>query len=326
MNDDQLPLFELGGEPIISEDDLRRPEWLTALKNVKSIGNKRTILLVEHFKSASRLIVATRDEIASVIGKKDIDLTQLLPIQPTNNGEMNMTSYYEEDYPSGLRDLDDAPLFLWYRGEIPKQKAMAIVGTRNIDEWGVSTTRKLAKIAGEAGVVVVSGLAHGVDTEAHKGCLDSGTPTVAILACDVRFPTPKANKELAEEIIKSGGCLIAEVPPGTETESHALVSRNRLQAAWGRSLLVTQCGIPSGTLHTVRFAMELNRPVVVLRPPPNAMGEQYAGNWNLTEDHKFDSRILGGSKGFQEKVQSRMTGADIVIASESEFENFLANV
>jgi DNA processing protein len=326
MNEGQLPFFDAAPEPSNSQDDLRRPEWLAALKNVNSIGNKRAILLVEYFKSASRLIDASNEEIASVIGKKDVDLTHLKPITPFTSDDMKMTSYYEEDYPAGLRDLEDAPLFLWYRGQIPKQKAIAIVGTRNIDEWGISTTRKLAKMAGDSGFVVVSGLALGVDTEAHKGCLESVTPTVAILACDVRFPTPKANKELSEEIVRRGGCVIAEVPPGTETESHALVSRNRLQAAWAETLLVTQCGIPSGTLHTVRFAMELQRPVAVLRPPAEARGEQYAGNWNLAEDYKFDSRILGGSKSFQEKVQGRVTGADKVISSISEFEKYLEDV
>lgn len=326
MSEYQLPLFEDNSAPVEAEDDLRRPEWLAALKKVNSIGNKRTILLVEHFKSASQLMKAPKEEIASVIGKRDVDLSSLVPQKPFAHDEMKLTSFYEEDFPAGLRDLEDAPLFLWYRGEIPKQKAIAIVGTRNIDDWGISTTQKLAKMAGDSGFVVVSGLALGVDTEAHKGCLESSSPTVAILACDVRFPTPKANKELAEEIINRGGCLVAEVPPGTETESHALISRNRLQAAWAQSLLVTQCGIPSGTLHTVRFAMELHRSVAVLRPPAGARGEQYAGNWNLTEDYKFDSRILGGSKSFQEKVQSRITGADSVIASQSEFEKFLADV
>jgi len=299
---------------------------LAAIKSVSSIGNKRTILLVEHFKSATSLLEATSEEIASVIGKKNLNLRHIEPAPLSSTDEMKMTSYYEEDYPAGLRDLDDAPLFLWYRGVIPRQKAIAIVGTRNIDDWGVSTTRKLAKMVGDSGVVVVSGLALGVDTEAHKGCLDSGTPTVAILACDVRFPTPNTNKQLSEEIINKGGCLIAEVPPGTETESHALVSRNRLQAAWAQSLLVTQCGIPSGTLHTVRFAMELHRPIAVLRPPAGAQGKQYAGNWNLTDDHEFDSSILGGSKRFQDQVRNRVTGADLVIGSQSEFESYLSNV
>jgi DNA protecting protein DprA len=326
LSSDQLPLFETGAEPTSKEDDLRQPQWLAAIKNVNSIGNKRTIALVEHFKSSTRLIEASEEEIATVIGKKGVVFSKLEPLRVSATQDSKITSYYADDYPAGLRDLDDAPLFLWYRGVIPQQKSIAIVGTRNADEWGANTTRKFSRMAGEAGFVVVSGLALGVDTQAHIGCLEAEMPTVAILACDVNSPTPKSNENLAEEIVNRGGCLIAEVPPGTVTESHALVSRNRLQAAWAKSLLVTQCGIPSGTLHTVRFAMELKRKVAVLRPPEVALGDQYAGNWNLTDDFRFDSRILGGSQKFQEKVQSRKTGADIVIGTQSEFEDYLKNV
>ena len=209
---------------------------------------------------------------------------------------------------------------------IPTNKSLSIVGTRNADDWGRSTTRLLAKMCGEHGYTVVSGLALGIDTEAHLGCLESNSPTVAILACDVRFPTPKSNSTLAEDILEKGGCLIAEVPPGSETESFALVARNRLQAAWSQGLIVTQCGIPSGTLHTVRFALELGRKLIVLSPPIDAEGSQYAGNWNLVDEFKFDSRILGGTKKFQETVQVRKRGADISIGSISEFEKYLENV
>ncbi len=326
MSSEQIPLFEPVAWTMTPADDLRNPEWLAGIKNKKSIGNKRTILLVEYFKSAQRLISASPEEIATVIGLRGMVFADLEPMPVTDHSEMTMMTFYDPDYPHGLRDLDDPPVFLWYRGSIPKQKAIAIVGTRNFDEWGRTTTRKLAKRVGEAGFVVVSGLALGVDTEAHKGCLDSGTPTVAILACDVRFPSPKANRDLAEQIINSGGCLIAEAVPGSQTENNALVARNRLQAAWAPSLLVTQCGIPSGTLHTVRFALELHRPVAVLRPPANSNNEQYAGNICLTEEYKFDSAVLGGPRKFQDKFKGRITGADIVINSQSDFEKYLASV
>ena len=188
---------------------------------------------------------------------------------------------------------------------------------------GRNTTRALAKLAGEHNWIVVSGLALGIDTEAHIGCLESTAPTVAILACDVRAPSPKSNAALADQILEKGGCLIAEVPPGTTTEGHALVARNRLQAAWAKSVLVTQCGIPSGTLHTARFALELGRPLIVLEPPKGGIGDQYAGNLALTQEYKFDSRILGGSKKFQALFGSRSRGADISIGSLSQFEEYL---
>jgi DNA processing protein len=308
-----------------AQDELTNVEWLNGLLALEGIGNTKAILLAKSFRTHSQIMSASEMEIQSVIGKNRIDLNQLktIPLEVAEN--VQIVGYFDEDYPRGLRDLSDSPPFLWVRGKIPKNKALSIVGTRNADNWGLDITERFAKLAGDNGFSIVSGLALGIDTAAHKGCLDSKSPTVAILACDVRFPTPKSNMGLAEEIVDSGGCLISEVPFGTQTESHNLVARNRLQAAWSLGLIVTQCGIPSGTLHTVRFAMELNRKVVVLKPPVNAQGEQYEGIRNLTDEFKFDSRILGGSKKFQNSINSRTRGADVAIGSISEFEEYLRN-
>jgi len=305
--------------------ELTNVEWLNGLLALEGIGNTKAILLAKSFRTYSQIMGATEMEIQSVIGKNRIDFDQLkkIPLEAAEN--VQIVGYFDENYPPGLRDLSDAPAILWARGKIPNNKALSIVGTRNADSWGRDITERFAKLAGDNGFTIVSGLALGIDTAAHAGCLESKSPTVAILACDVRFPTPKSNIGLAEQIIASGGCLISEVPFGTQTESHNLIARNRLQAAWSLGLVVTQCGIPSGTLHTVRFAMELNRKVVVLRPPANAEGEQYEGIRNLTEEFKFDSRILGGSKKFQSSVNSRIRGADVAIGSISEFEEYLKN-
>jgi DNA processing protein len=310
---------------ISPQDELTHVEWLNGLLALEGIGNTKAILLAKNFRTYSQIMSATETEIQSVIGRNRIDFKQLknTPLEASDN--VQIVGYFDDNYPPGLRDLSDAPPILWARGKIPNNKALSIVGTRNADSWGRDITERFAKLAGDNGFTIVSGLALGIDTAAHMGCLQSKSPTVAILACDVRFPTPKSNIELAEKIIESGGCLISEVPFGTQTESHNLVARNRLQAAWSQGLIVTQCGIPSGTLHTVRFAMELQRKVVVLRPPANAEGDQYDGIRNLTEEFKFDSRILGGSKKFQTTVSSRMQGADLAIGSISEFEEYLRN-
>ena len=327
MPEGQLPFFETSeSAPINKDDDLRDVSWLFGLTRLEGIGNRRALQIVRHFKSAQNLRVASESEITSVVGKVKANFKNLKATEPVLDGDVLITTYFDSDYPPGLRDLSDPPLILWHRGVIPKQKSLSIVGTRNIDDWGRTTTRKLAHMAGEAGFAVVSGLALGVDTEAHIGCLETTSPTVGILACDVRFPTPKSNTKLANQILDTGGCLIAEVPLGAETEAHSLIARNRLQAAWSQGLLVTQCGIPSGTLHTVRFALELKRTLVVLKPPNGAKGEQYEGIRNLTDDFRFDSRILGGTKKFQESNQGRTRGADVVIGSISEFEKYLSNV
>ena len=330
MSEPQLPFFtasheEKSAEVLSETNNLQDPGWLLGLLNLEGIGSKKALKLVQHFSSYERLSRATDVEIQEVIGKNSVDFEKLSKVDASQPDDVKILTYFDPLYPAGFRDLNDAPLLLWYRGVIPTNKSLSIVGTRNADDWGRSTTRLLAKMCGEHGYTVVSGLALGIDTEAHLGCLESSAPTVAILACDVRFPTPKSNSKLAADILEKGGCLIAEVPPGSETESFALVARNRLQAAWSQGLIVTQCGIPSGTLHTVRFAMELGRKLIVLEPPINAQGSQYEGNINLSQEYKFDSRILGGSAKFQESVRTRTRGADVTIDSISKFEEYLEN-
>lgn len=322
-----LPFFDSEEVPTsISADNLRSTEWLVGLSTLAGIGNRRAVQLAKHFKNANKLKAADPLEVKAVIGTTKVDFSELAPFQPYTEDDVKIIGYFDEKYPKGLRDLSDAPIVLWYRGEIPDQKSIAIVGTREVDDWGKNTTRKMSQMASDRGFAVVSGLALGVDTEAHIGCLEGSSPTVAILACDVRFPTPKSNKSLAEEILERGGCLIAEVPLGTETEGRNLVSRNRLQAAWAQSLLVTQCGIPSGTLHTIRFAFELERKVLALKTPHGVKDKQYSGNVALTQDYAFNPEILGGSKRFTESLKNRKYGADIPIGAFSDFERFLENV
>jgi len=327
MIDNQLPFFgepDLGSEQsvIAPQDNLERPEWILALLALSGIGNKKALQLIKNFKSIENLRNAPSLEIQKVIGKTTINFEKLESLDASQPGDVKILTYFDPLYPSGIRDLEDPPPLLWYRGSIPEIKSVAIVGTRNADQWGRNTTRLIARKSSENGYAVVSGLALGIDTEAHKGCLEAASPTIAILACDVRFPTPKSNNQLGEEIIERGGCLIAEVPPGSETESYALVARNRIQAAWAQSLIVTQCGIPSGTLHTVRNAIELGRQVVTVKPPEGAGGNQYEGNRHLIEESNFDVSILGGSKKFQESFKSRKHGADLVLNSVSEIEYY----
>ncbi len=328
MNSDQIPLFE---DPEIvpsvttthTQDSLKNPEWILSLLNLKGIGSRKALLLIKNFESIQQLLGASESSIKKIIGKSEVDFSKLEKVDASQPDDVKIITYFDSLYPGGLRDLPDAPPLLWYRGTIPENRSIAIVGTRAADDWGKSTTRLIARKCGEKGISVVSGLALGIDTEAHIGCLETATPTIAILACDVRYPTPKTNGKLSEQIIEGGGCLVAEVPPGTQTESFGLVARNRIQAAWAQKLIVTQCGVPSGTLHTIKAAMELGREVISLIPPQDVKGSQYEGNFRLAERFNFDGKILGGSKRFQESIRNRKYGADRIIGSTSEIEEFL---
>ena len=321
--------FELNANASLinsEEQNLRSPGNIAALLATAKINNNKARLLIEYFETIESLKNASPLELEQVAscGKIDFKHLEFFPVQESNG--VKVVTYFDDDYPTGFKDLRDAPLLLWVRGEIPKSKSVSIVGTRNADNWGKQRTFEIARMAAENGNVVVSGLALGIDTQAHLGCLEGKGKTVAILACDVRFPTPKSNFELAERILEHSGCVIAEVAPGTETEAGNLIARNRLQAAWSDTLIVTQSGVPSGTLHTVRFALDLGRKLLVLEPQQGADRESYAGNFQLIGESVFDSKILGGSKDFQNRISSRKIIADITLKKPEDFLKYLSQI
>ena len=316
---ENLNSFEHNNE----KQDLRSPGNIAALLAISKINNNKARLLIEYFKTVESLKNASSLELEQVANCGKVDFKYLEYSFVSENNGVRVVTYFNEDYPSGFKDLRDAPLLLWVRGEIPKSKSVSIVGTRDADDWGKETTFELSRIAAENENVVVSGLALGIDTQAHLGCLESKGKTVAILACDVRFPTPKSNVALADRILENNGCVIAEVPPGTETEVGNLIARNRLQAAWSGTLIVTQSGVPSGTLHTVRFALELGRKLLVLEPRQGANRESYAGNYQLIDEVNFDPKILGGSKEFRNRISNKKPCADLIIKNSADFLKYI---
>jgi DNA processing protein len=326
----ELPFFEEKSElnansSLIDseEQDLYSPGNITALLATAKINNRKARLLIEYFKTIESLKNASPLELEQVAKCGKVDFSNLKYSSIQENSGVKVVTYFDDDYPIGFKDLSDAPLLLWVRGEIPKSKSVSIVGTRDADDWGKQRTFEISRMAAENGNVVVSGLALGIDTQAHLGCLEGNGKTVAILACDVRFPTPKSNIPLADRILENNGCVIAEVPPGTETEAGNLIARNRLQAAWSSTLIVTQSGVPSGTLHTVRFALELGRKLLVLEPQKGADRESYAGNYQLIGESVFDSKILGGSKEFQNHIRNKKPCADFVLKNADDFLNYV---
>ena len=123
MSEDQLPFFETNESgPINNDDDLRDVSWLFGLTRLEGIGNRRALQIVRHFKSAENLRVASESEITSVVGKVKANFKKLKAIEPVLDGDVLITTYFDSDYPPGLRDLSDPPLILWRRGVIPKQK------------------------------------------------------------------------------------------------------------------------------------------------------------------------------------------------------------
>jgi DNA processing protein len=174
-------------------------------------------------------------------------------------------SYFDEDYPALLREISRPPFMLYCRGRLPEPgiPALAIVGTRYPTGNGLRISAAFACEAAKTGIPVVSGLARGVDSAAHRGSLLGGGPTFAVLGCGIDSVYPRANKELAARMISSGGGLLSEYPPGISPTRWTFPERNRILAGLCRSTLVVEAPTGSGALITASFALEEGRDVYV---------------------------------------------------------------
>ena len=166
-------------------------------------------------------------------------------------------------YPALLRELHDPPPRLYLRGGPPEVlglPSVAIVGARTCSSYGAQVARELARELGASGVVVVSGLARGVDGEAHRGALAGCGLTVAVLGCGIDRDYPRAHTELARRIVDSGA-IVSEYPPGIEASPWRFPARNRIVAGLARATVVVEARERSGALITADFALELGREV-----------------------------------------------------------------
>ncbi len=165
-------------------------------------------------------------------------------------------------YPSLLAQLHDPPTQLFVRGdpEVLPRPAVAVVGARSCSPYGAQVARDLARELASAGVVVVSGLARGIDGEAHRGALEAGGATVAVLGCGIDRDYPRSHAELARRIRQSGA-IVSEYPPGVEPAPWRFPARNRIIAGLCKATVVVEARERSGALITADFALELGRDV-----------------------------------------------------------------
>ena len=185
-------------------------------------------------------------------------------------------------FPAPLRDLRAPPLVLYSTalrhlvGE--EDPAAVVIGSRRPSEYGRTVAYGMGRGLGAAGVPVVSGLALGIDAIAHRGCLDGGGRTIAVLACGVDVPYPRTNRALYERIRESGA-IVSEMPPGSPPRRWLFPARNRIMAALGRLTVVVEAAERSGTLITADFAAELGRDVAAV--PGRVTSDAAAGTNGL---------------------------------------------
>ena len=194
---------------------------------------------------------------------------------------------HDPSYPAQLGDLDDAPkvLFVKGRGALATlsggDPCVALVGARRASPYGLEVTRGLGRGLGAAGVTVVSGLALGIDAQAHRGCLEGNGTPVAVLGCGPDIPYPRTNRRLYERVCERG-LVIAELPPGQRAFRWSFPARNRIMAGLARMTVVVEAAEPSGSLITSEFAIQLGRPVGAV--PGQVTSSRAAGSNGLLKD------------------------------------------
>jgi len=181
-----------------------------------------------------------------------------------------------EAYPAALQEIYDPPLVLYTRGdmELLSAPSLAIVGTRRPTFYGLQMAEGLASDLGSRGLAVVSGLARGIDAAAHRGCLESGGRTLAVLGCGIDVVYPREHRQLTEKILQKG-LLVTEFPPGTSPSPQNFPVRNRIISGIALGTLIVEASEYSGSLITARLAMEQNREVFAL--PGNLTSPQSFG-------------------------------------------------
>lgn len=178
-----------------------------------------------------------------------------------------------------LREIFDPPQQLFVRGELPTGPAVAIVGTRRPTNYGKTIAYQLARELSQSGLVIISGLAYGIDGVVHEAVVEAGGQTVAVLGCGLDVCYPSRHKGLADQIVLGGGAVITEHTDGTPPLPHHFPLRNRIIAGLSEAVIVPEADARSGSLITAHAALQENR--LVMAVPGPITSERSAGPNNL---------------------------------------------
>lgn len=192
-----------------------------------------------------------------------------------------LTLSTDHDFPKNLTEIPWPPFAIYQKGEKIKNEELivAIVGTRKASDHGKKIAYEFAKDLSRLNVSVISGLALGIDAEAHKGAIINKKRTIAVLANSLETIYPSTNSSIAKSILENGGVLISEYPIGSATLARKFIERNRIVSGLSRAIIVVEAPEKSGGMHTARFALDQNREIFVV--PGSINNQNYKGSNGL---------------------------------------------
>jgi len=191
--------------------------------------------------------------------------------------EVKTINIQDKNYPKLLKGIKNPPEVIYYRGELnPSEQCFAIVGTRMFSPYGKQVTLELAGDLAEAGLIIVSGLAPGIDTFCHTAAVERRKRTIAVLGTglDEKSIYPQSNLKLAQRILETGGCLISEYPPGTRGTQFTFPQRNRIISGLSLGILVVEAKERSGALITAEWARKQGRKIFAIPGPIHSLNSR----------------------------------------------------
>ena len=263
---------------------------LIHLNMIQGVGLKTVQRLRDVFGSAEKVLQATPDELGKIdqLSPAMHDLLNRKPIQYPIERELELirehgcqvVTLYDAAYPQYLKEIDTPPLVLYIRGKLTPADSLSlsIVGSRDAKDYGRKVSYRLSYQLAQRGLTVISGLAKGIDTSAHRGALESGGRTIAVMGSGLSFIYPAANRDLAEKITESGA-LISEFPMEVKPKPRNFPRRNRIISGLTLGTVVVEASNRSGALITARLAGEQGREVFAV--PGEIFSELSTGTHRL---------------------------------------------
>ena len=256
------------------------------LKNAKGLGPRKAKLLIEHFGSVLQVLAADKIALAELEGVGPSLIKAINDAKTTDWPEQELArikqkgfkllNFEAESYPTSLKAIFDPPMLLYINGKLPElntapAKAIGIVGARDASDYALSFSSQLAKSLAEANIVIVSGLALGIDGSAHRGAMEATDGrTIAVLGSGLDNIYPSTHKNMATKIAAKHGAVISEYPLGTRPNASNFPGRNRIINGLSAGIVVVEAAKKSGSLITADYAAEEGRTVFAV---PGRVGE-----------------------------------------------------
>jgi DNA processing protein len=304
-------------------------EWLT-LSFLPGVGSTTLCRLAQRFATPSCILDSGGRDSAinprlarTLTNKKLYSAAKLLARQQLDSlchNQISLVCHDSPGYPKQLRTLDDFPVLLFYQGEITRLEnpAVALVGSRAATSYGRDISYNLAVGLARRGIVVVSGVALGIDAMAHRGALAAGGLTAGVLGCGVDVVYPRANQDLYREIANNG-VLLSEYPCGTRPDGFRFPARNRIISGLVAGVVVVEATVKSGSLITARLALDQGREVFAVpgridsakSDGTHRMLQQGAHLVRTVDDIIFELGLNGFELNPQEKSREKTEAGDL---------------